>query len=107
MIRKLLCFFPLLKFQVYENSMKPALLPGDTIFVSNLPYLFYNPHIDDIVVVKRHITASANQYFIKRIKKIARKSYFVVGDNQQESIDSRQFGWIAKKDIVGKVVYTL
>ena len=34
-------------------------------------------------------------------------AYYVVGDNRGESIDSRTFGEIDRRLIVGKVVYTL
>ena len=35
------------------------------------------------------------------------KYYFVLGDNLSESTDSRVFGWVGERDIVGKVIYRI
>jgi nickel-type superoxide dismutase maturation protease len=42
---------------------------------------------------------------IKRIKEIKDNKYFVVGDNKDESTDSRDFGWLDKENMIGKVIY--
>jgi signal peptidase I len=34
-------------------------------------------------------------------------AYFVMGDNRAQSVDSRAFGEIDRRLILGKVVYTL
>ena len=44
---------------------------------------------------------------LKRVKIIQGKKYFVLGDNEKESTDGRDFGWIQRKDIVGKVIFHL
>ncbi|MDP3726989.1 MAG: signal peptidase I [bacterium] len=95
--------FPILKFQVQEESMKPFISSGDVILVNRLSYLFKNPKIGDVVVIKNN----KKKYLIKRIQRIREKTYFVVGDNKKQSIDSRNFGWIAKKDIVGKILFKI
>lgn len=96
--------FPILKFQVREKSMEPFISSGDVILVNRLSYLFKNPKIGDVVIIKKN---SKKKYLIKRIQRIRQKTYFVVGDNKKESIDSRNFGWITKKDIVGKILFKL
>ena len=48
-----------------------------------------------------------SRFFIKRITKIDGEKYFVSGDNEKDSMDSRRFGWIEKKDILGKVIYRI
>jgi len=51
------------------------------------------------------------KFLIKRITKIDPSAdgekYFVSGDNKKDSMDSRRFGWILIKDIVGKVIYKI
>lgn len=95
--------FPILKFKIEEKSMEPFISSGDVILVNRFSYLFKNPKIGDVVVVKNN---SEKKYLIKRIQRIREKTYFVVGDNKKQSIDSRNFGWITKKDIVGKLLYS-
>ena len=90
--------FPLFKFKVEGNSMAPALRAKDTILVNRLSYFLGEPKIGDVVVIKR------GKYIIKRIVKVGKKKVFVIGDNKKESTDSRSFGWINKKEIIGKVV---
>lgn len=80
--------------------MQPTLCPGQIVIVSNMPYLFTKPKIGDIVAVK-----IKNTVLIKRIKKIKGEKYFLRGDNQIDSFDSYQFGWVEKKYLLGKVIF--
>lgn len=84
--------------------MEPFISSGDVILVNRLSYLFKNPKIGDVVVIKKN---NKKKYLVKRIQRIREKTYFVVGDNKRESIDSRNFGWIRKKDIVGKLLFKI
>lgn len=49
-------------------------------------------------------------YTIKRLKSIqtaiynGNKSYFVVGDNLEDSEDSRDFGYLPENSVIGKVI---
>lgn len=81
--------------------MQPTLKNGEDIIVNRLSYLLFSPKINDVVA----ITDDKMKVYIKRIKKISDKKYYVLGDNPDDSRDSRSFGWITKKDIIGKVVY--
>lgn len=76
--------------------MVPFLKPGDEVLI----WKFLKPKIKNVVVFKRD-----NKFYIKRVSRIKDDKYFVLGDNEKESIDSRKFGWIDKKDIIGKIVY--
>lgn len=78
--------------------MFPAFKPGDLVLVNRLAYFFVKPRVGDIVVLRRQ------KYIIKRIAKIDKDRFFLAGDNKEESTDSRSFGWISKKEIVGKVM---
>ena len=92
------------KFIVSGNSMSPTLKSGKTILASSLPYLFTNPKKGDVIICK---DPRNGRILIKRIAKAGKNSYFAYGDNQYESTDSRQFGPISRRAIVGKVIYTL
>ena len=89
------------RFIISGHSMEPTLQQGQNVLVSSIPYLFVKPKIDDMVLIRHE----ENRFLIKRITKIDGEKYFVGGDNKKDSMDSRRFGWILKKDIVGKVVY--
>jgi type IV secretory pathway protease TraF len=41
---------------------------------------------------------------VKRVEKINRDQFYVLGDNKKMSTDSRKFGWIGKSQVIGKIV---
>lgn len=98
--------------QVKGNSMYPTLRNNDKIVVLKTKGTI---KANDIVVYKTQ-TGS----FIKRVLGlpnetislgektivIPEKSYFVLGDNKKESIDSRFIGTINEEDIIGKAVFS-
>lgn len=94
-------FSPILKFRVQEESMLPLFHPGDTVLVYRFSYIFIDPKEKDIIVLRSPLDG---KYLLKQIEKIDGRKYFVVGANTAKSIDSRQFGWISKGNIVGKVI---
>ena len=85
------------KFRVSGHSMMPTLKPGQEILVSSLPYLFVDPKVGEIIAFKE-----GNKFIVKRIKKAENGKFLVQGDNKN---DSKNFGWIEKKNIIGKVIY--
>jgi nickel-type superoxide dismutase maturation protease len=97
---KFLIFKFLLKFKIIGHSMEPTLKSGDTVLVSSLPYVFKSPQQNDIIAAKMD-----GKVMIKRITKEEDNSYFLIGDNPNDSYDSRKFGMIARKDILGKVIF--
>lgn len=92
---------PVFKYIVRGESMEPTYKEGDAVLVNRLAFLFKKPKIGDVIVLSN---PKKNIIVIKRIYKISSKGYFVVGDNKNESTDSRHFGWIFKKEIIGKVM---
>ncbi|MEK7168569.1 MAG: S26 family signal peptidase [Patescibacteria group bacterium] len=90
------------KFKISGHSMEPLFLHGDKILTTNIFYLFKSPQINDIVVFK-----DITNVFVKRITKIINDKYFVSGDNQNDSLDSKDFGAISKSQILGKFIYKL
>lgn len=95
---KIIPFLPLLKFKIEENSMSPFLKFGDLALILRTK----NVKEGEIVVFRR-----VQEYYIKRVVKIENDKCFLKGDNRKESIDSRKFGWIDKKDIIGKMIYKI
>lgn len=90
-----------MRFVVSGRSMEPAFSSGQILLVSFLPYLFQSPKIRDVVVMK---DPRNGKFLLKRIIQINQEKYFVEGDNKKESTDSRVFGLLDKKNIVGKVL---
>ena len=84
------------RFEVKGSSMQPNFNSGDRVFVSKFGKIMEN----DIIVLNKD-----NKNMIKRVKKILNNKYHVLGDNQNESTDSRHFGLIEKKNIKGKVLF--
>lgn len=83
--------------------MAPLLQPGDELLVDPLAYGRSRPEVGEIVVAwhpKRE-----NFKLIKRVVEITPEAhYWLEGDNEVESTDSRSFGAVSLESILGKVV---
>jgi nickel-type superoxide dismutase maturation protease len=83
-------------FIIKGDSMLPTLRQGDLVFIN--PSV--KPKIGDIVLFRHPFKQS-----VKAVKRLARITadgrYFLVGDNILESSDSRSFGAISVKDVLG------
>jgi signal peptidase I len=79
---------------------------GETLVFNDSTFDFYRPLIESEGVQAGHIL---NKIFINNLESITytfkRNYYFVEGDNPAVSIDSRTFGLISEKDILGKVLF--
>ena len=94
--------FPLRRFRVEDDSMRPALEPGDYVLVNRWAYKFRPPAKGDVVVVRD--PQVPQRFLIKRISEVSDPERIrVVGDNSARSRDSRAFGAINRGDVVGKV----
>lgn len=82
--------------------MYPTYQDGDILLINRLAYLFSKPRVGDVIAAK---DPRDKKILIKRIEKVNANKYFVVGDNKRHSTDSREFGMIERKDIIGKVMY--
>lgn len=96
---RLINLFPIFKYKIVGRSMSPTLKPGQNILVNRLSKV--KPQ--DIVAAK---DPRDGKILIKRVQKITNGKFYVLGDNPNESTDSRHFGWITKKDIIGKVIFS-
>ena len=93
----------LVRLRIIGHSMEPRIKNGELVLLSGIPYWFKSPRINDIVAFKD----SRDTAMVKRITEIKNGRYFVLGDNKNESLDSRKFGYITKKQIIGKIIYKL
>lgn len=93
----------LVRFKVIGHSMEPTIKNGEIVLVSNIPYLFKGPRINDIVAFKDN----RGKILVKRITEIEKKGYFLSGDNKNDSLDSRKFGHVIKNQIIGKMIHKL
>lgn len=82
--------------------MFPMFKTGDEAIA--VSFFFQKLKVGDVIIFK-HSTPPF--VLIKRIIKISNNKFWVEGDNKKESIDSRKFGFISKKDIIGKVVFKI
>lgn len=92
--------WPIRRFKVNGNSMIPTFKEGQYLLVSSW---FKNIKVGDVVVLDQ---SKLEKKVVKRVAKIKNDQYFVVGDNQRESSDSRSFGWVKKEDVLGKVIFS-
>ena len=59
-----------------------------------------NLRTGDAVVLK-----ISGELTLKRIQKITPQGYYIIGDNQADSSDSRDYGLISADNIIGKIVW--
>ncbi len=89
-------------FLVEGDSMLPNLKDGDAVLINPTA----KPEKDDIVLAQHPFKQSVK--ILKRVGEIdANGNYILVGDNSTESTDSRSFGAILPKNILGKAVCRL
>jgi nickel-type superoxide dismutase maturation protease len=87
--------------RIEGHSMSPFLKPQDIVFASSIPYFFSNPKVGDVVVTRIN-----GKNIIKRISSTLQEKYYLEGDNKNDSMDSKNFGPVLKKNIVGKVIFS-
>jgi type IV secretory pathway protease TraF len=88
--------------------MLPALSAGERVLFDRLAYAVDCPRVGDIVLA-RH-AARAGVRMIKRVAQgegLGPDEFWLLGDNAEESTDSRTLGAFRREDIVGRawVVY--
>ena len=94
--------FPLRRFRVEDESMRPTLEPGDYVLVNRWAYRFRTPAPGDLVVTVDPEVPT--RFLVKRVTEASRPHEVrLLGDNEAMSRDSRTFGPVDLDRIVGKV----
>ena len=83
-------------------SMNPTLRDGEVVLVDREAAI----EVGDIVVARHPV--EHNSEVVKRVGRInERGHYFLIGDNAEDSEDSRHYGAVTREYIKGKVVARL
>ena len=82
--------------RVKGDSMNPNYRDGQVVLVSYLGRY----SVGDVVVALMD-----GREVIKRISKMSRGKFYLVGDNLHNSTDSRTHGWIMETHLMGRVVW--
>ncbi|EOH98905.1 signal peptidase I [Enterococcus moraviensis ATCC BAA-383] len=77
----------------------------DQLFVDQKPIIerFLKKELNEAKVEKRLLTDDFSLRTVTDESRLPKDSYFVLGDNRHYAADSRNFGWVEKKDILGVV----
>ena len=92
-------WLPIANVVIADTSMQPALQPGDKVLVNR----WSRPKPGDIVVL--HDPEFHTTILVKRVSRWTPDGIEVVGDNPNVSRDSRTFGRVNTRHVLGKVVY--
>jgi nickel-type superoxide dismutase maturation protease len=91
---------PLRRFVVADTSMQPTLHPGDRLLVLQ----WANPGQGDLVVFKE--PDRQRTFAVKRVASVESDGAAVVqADNPNVSRDSREYGPVSQRLIVGRVIF--
>lgn len=94
--------WPLRRFRVEDNSMRPHLNPGDYMVVNRWAYRLRPPAAGDVVVLRD--PEAPDRLLVKRVSQtLPNKEVLLAGDHAERSRDSRAFGSVPMERIVGKV----
>lgn len=90
------------EYNEYKNLIKRVIgLPGDKIEYKNNTL-----YINDKAYKEDYINTKTDDFSLKDLEynTIPDDMYLVLGDNRENSLDSRNFGLIKKEQVIGKVV---
>jgi nickel-type superoxide dismutase maturation protease len=86
--------------KVSGESLTPEYQHGDFVLVSKIPFLFSTPASGDVVAFRQ----PGYGLLIKRIQAVNSDGGMVVIGRHPESVDSRVFGSVRRRDLLGKVI---
>lgn len=93
-----------LKYQNEKLVKRIIGLPGEKV-----AYIDSKLYINGKVVEEPFLTETTDNFSLRElgIDQIPQGYYFVVGDNRDDSLDSRHLGLMKKEDIEGEVIFCL
>lgn len=91
--------FGMIAVKVEGSSMTPAYKNGDFVLVRKTK----KAEIGQVVICQR--PDRPDLLIMKRVQSLTENGYWLKGDNQEYSDDSRVFGEVEKNLIIGKVIF--
>ncbi len=88
-------------FKIRGDSLSPEYAQGDFVLVSKIPLLI-SPPAPGMVIAFRQ---PGYGLLIKRIESITTDGCLSVTGTHPDSLDSRTFGPVRPKDIIGRVIW--
>jgi signal peptidase I len=88
--------------RVSGNSLLPEYEHGDFVLIAKIPFLIARPDKGDLIVFNQPGYGRLIKLVEQRLSDS--RGYLVTG-TQADSVDSRQFGAVKEKDILGKVIW--
>ncbi|OGW38556.1 MAG: signal peptidase I [Nitrospirae bacterium GWD2_57_9] len=103
-------------YKIVTTSMEPVILEGDRVFADKTAYRRMPPKKGDIILFV--YPDDRSKVFIKRLEglpgdmivrsnggkeQVPHGTIYVLGDNKDQSVDSRTFGFVPLRDLIGKV----
>jgi len=88
---------------VRDESMLPTLRPGDRLLVDRRAYRYRPPRVGDVVVLVD--PEDATRWLVKRVSQVdvSGGTVEVRGDAAETARDSRRFGPVPTRSVVGRV----
>jgi signal peptidase I len=87
--------------KIMGDSLAPEYAHGDFVLVSKIPFLLISPSPGDVIAFRQ----PGYGLLIKRIQNLGEDGAFSVIGDHPDSVDSRAFGPVRRKDILGKVIW--
>lgn len=60
---------------------------------------FTRPKVGDVVIARHN-----KLELIKRVDQLEQDQVYLLGDNPEESVDSREYGWLPVTSVIGVVI---
>jgi nickel-type superoxide dismutase maturation protease len=89
-------------FRVSGRSLSPTYRDGDFVLTSKIPIFFRRLTQGDVLVLRHPIYGTLIKH-VHRLGPDAGEIY--VAGTQEDSVDSRQFGPVRMKQVLGKVIW--